>query len=701
MPQNLQDQIQKARQSGYNDDEILTFLESQNKLDKVKTEKAKSAGYKTSEILNFVGQREAKFIDIKSPEFARATKKNLESKDVLHRVLHPELNQIGLDKTAADVGGRTQEQADINAGRIISLGAMGAGAAAGTLSANPVVGAVTMGALEELLRDKAGLRSNTIFSQEEPSVVPKMIEGAIENELGGRLIGGIFKGGGAIKKGIQEKFEPGSVVNLKNFELQPTTGQATNSKILSLIENLGAGKSKEQSLLRSHNLVTDKADELLRTTTGRSDIDFKNPFKQAKNIENQLSQQFDRSQIESTTRGNALKLLANANKVIDPVTNQNVIGPINTSNLLKEAKTLLQELNTSDIPPDPQGPLVKALESIIANNTEQIGPTGIAVPKLRNFGDVWETKKVIDDIAFANPRSQANFIDARFKRLSSALDKDIEGSLDNLWGFANQAKSLWKETRSIVAKRHELFDKAPIEKLVNETVEAIPEIDKVIANPTSLKKAMVAGHIQIPNQNGFEYLTSNIRKDLQGYELTQLFNQAKKVDPQGNIIYDGEKLLNLFTDANKQESYKVLFNSKQRADITQFFKNIAMVERKGPLGMTPYWMLRTTGAGFSLGSGILTGMLSPSTVGFASGTLGIHVLGKLLTKPETARIMVAMAQQGPLGMPERIAGRVIGNALKGQAIELTSQDGTTRQGKFNNEGKIELDSQVGFKRATR
>lgn len=366
------------------------------------------------------------------------------------------------------------------------------GAAAGVASGHPAIGSFAMGATDELLRTQTGEKSGTILTQQEPSVIPRAIESGITNELLGRILSGIFKGG-------KEIVDPGSLVDSNLMKLRPTSGQATGSKVLQTIENF-APSARRAASVESHELINKEAQQLIEQYSGRTNISLVEPFAQMKNI------------------------------------------------------------------------------------------------------------------------------NARFKKLET--------------------------------------------------------LDKIIDNPISLRKFLLRGK---PTR----------KADVQAYELTRLFNNASEVDAVGNTFFNGTKLQNLFKDPVKQESYKELFNSANRADIDQFFKNIAKVEEKGPLGMSPYWVMRLTATGITLPPAILAGMQSGSfplgSGAFIAGTVGLNQLGKLLTKPTTARLMVAMANQGPLSMPSRIAGRTIGNALKNTTIELTREDGTKVPGKINANGQIELD----------
>jgi hypothetical protein len=252
------------------------------------------------------------------------------------------------------------------------------------------------------------------------------------------------------------------------------------------------------------------------------------------------------------------------------------------------------------------------------------------------------------------------------------------------------ALRLFQESKQIAGNRNQIFGRAPIEKALNEETRSITGINNIIKDPKELQKALVAGNLQIPDQGGIKYITSNTKKDLQGYEITQLMNKAKTTNPDGSISFDGKKLVDAFNDSDKQESYKILFNSKNRSDINQFFKNIAALDQKGQMGPRPYWMLRATAGGIMLSGSLMSGM-NPGLAGggaILGGTIGLNALGKALTNPESARLLVAMAQGGPLNMPTMVAGRILGNVLKNTPMTLVRDDNTQIEGKINSDGKF-------------
>jgi len=56
--------------------------------------------------------------------------------------------------------------------------------------------------------------------------------------------------------------------------------------------------------------------------------------------------------------------------------------------------------------------------------------------------------------------------------------------------------------------------------------------------------------------------------------------------------------------------------------------------------------------------------------------LGAQQVGKMLTKPETARLLVALAGKEPLGYSDQFAAKVLTKALNGAMLGLIKSDGS-------------------------
>lgn len=608
-----------------------------------------------------------------------------------------------------------------------------AGIAAGTAASAAVppvglswlpglVGSGTMAAIENLLQPKSKEESHGYLAD-------TAIDTA-KNEGLGRIISGVTKGAGLVGGGVIAKIFPDladklgiNTIDASLAKLKPTTAQITGNKLLEFVENNFGKTSKEAALVRSGKMSQEEANNLIQRITGRSDVTINTPFKQAENIEANTLEQFKASQEQSTARGNSVKLIADSKRIqipiyqqvqtppsnvlgpngqpitgattgIKQVGTQEVRGPIVPTNLLNEAKVIMAKIENSLHKPDPNSPLMKDLDSILLN-AQTFDANGNVVPKPLNFKDAWQSKQDYGDNGFANPTNSRGITDVRYKDLYKAINQDIEESIPK-WGAGPDvelAKRQFGEAKIIANNRHKLFDEKPIEKLVNEETNSVPSIDNIIHNPKVLAKSLATGTLVIPEggdktYTGIKYITNNTRQDLGGYELGQLIKKAQIVDKQGNTRFDGQKLLDNFHALENQESYKQLWSAKHRGDIEQFFKNLAMTSDKLPT-TSNYRNMKLGVEGISLLGGLATSIFTGSPLSglIPAGIIGVDFgasqLNKLLTNPDSARMMVSLAQNAPLNMSVGLAGRVIANVLKNQKVTLVTKDGSKVEGKLN------------------
>lgn len=208
---------------------------------------------------------------------------------------------------------------------------------------------------------------------------------------------------------------------------------------------------------------------------------------------------------------------------------------------------------------------------------------------------------------------------------------------------------------------------------------ALPEfntstrIDALIRNPDELQKVLT----KIQQEGG---TTDNFRQSLKGYSFMKMFNDAITRDPRNPSLVniDPKTLTNAWTDPNMLQSYKTIFSQQNRADIAQFFKNVAITQDKmSTMPIAKPLVLMHGGA--MLAGSMLTGHL---TTGAGMGTAamaGLFVpawaLGKLLTKPSTARLMVALAGGEPLGMSDQMASKILAQALQGASVAVVNDKG--------------------------
>jgi len=209
------------------------------------------------------------------------------------------------------------------------------------------------------------------------------------------------------------------------------------------------------------------------------------------------------------------------------------------------------------------------------------------------------------------------------------------------------------------------------------SIESFNVLDKAISDPNKLQEVLTTAQT-----NG---VGSNLKKSLQGYQFMKMFDDATTRSlSEGNpynsnvIKIDPSSFDKTWLDPKMQDSLKTLYNSSQRADIEQFFKNVAATQDK--VSAMPIakkiWLMR---GGAAIGSGLLSGSLTGSAEIGGLTTVGTYIgaqqLGKLLTNPKTARLVVAMAGGEPLGVSEQYASRALSQALNGSVVALINDKG--------------------------
>jgi hypothetical protein len=208
------------------------------------------------------------------------------------------------------------------------------------------------------------------------------------------------------------------------------------------------------------------------------------------------------------------------------------------------------------------------------------------------------------------------------------------------------------------------------------------KIDAVIQDPDRLAKVLTAG--QLAGQAG-----SNVRKDLQSYQFMRMINDATTKDATGNIRIDPTKITKVFNDPDMNTSLDTLYGKQGRQNVSDFIKNIAATQdqqKSYPVAKA----LRLVDGGVAFGAGLLTG-----NIHLASGAAGVAglfvpsaVVGNLLTKESTARVVTAMAGAEPLGQSSQLASKLVTDALQGTSVALMGSDGKKTWGTFDKNGNF-------------
>ena len=112
-------------------------------------------------------------------------------------------------------------------------------------------------------------------------------------------------------------------------------------------------------------------------------------------------------------------------------------------------------------------------------------------------------------------------------------------------------------------------------------------------------------------------------------------------------------------DSNISSSRDLLFSKGTQDDIRRIATAIGKIE-SGAMQPSRYLILREASGIFGLAGGLGTAMLTgslPAGGGVAGVILGVRGISKWMVDKNAARLLVAMTEGQPLGMPERFAAR--------------------------------------------
>lgn len=219
---------------------------------------------------------------------------------------------------------------------------------------------------------------------------------------------------------------------------------------------------------------------------------------------------------------------------------------------------------------------------------------------------------------------------------------------------------------------------------VSPPFQTLKELDNIIQDPVKLEKVLSRAQA-----NG---VSSNVRKTLASYQFSQIFNRASVLPTDGRgMRLDPNEINKIWNDPEMQDSLKKLYNRPTRDAMDQLFKNITITQDK--MGPSPsnvrYWLTR---GGIGIAAGVITGSLSGNAAMSGIATSGVFItagqLGKLLSNPTTARVMVALAGKEPLGISEQFAGKLIIRALQGSTVALINQDGSKTPAQIDKDGRL-------------
>jgi hypothetical protein len=250
--------------------------------------------------------------------------------------------------------------------------------------------------------------------------------------------------------------------------------------------------------------------------------------------------------------------------------------------------------------------------------------------------------------------------------------------------------------------------------IVNPTRSQLPQIryayapspilNRIVDDAEEMNKFLTSGEIKIGGKGGYKAVGS--KDDLRGYQFMRLLSENTDTSTGLTNI---SAVVDAWNKYKNSGAGRQLYNAKQRADLDQIINNETLLKYLQHVGIgdkTPgasrYLTLRLGTGIASLSSGVMSSMLGGKTSGLGTagaivgGALGLNQIGKLMVNPDTARLMIAMTKGGPLNMSPKIAGRIIGRALRNQPFMIEIKDPNTGEttyidGKIDNLGKFKAD----------
>lgn len=609
------------------------------------------------------------------------------------------------------------------------------GGVAGGAAGSPLLGSVLMSAITNLLQPKP--------KDESHGFALDTATDTAWNEALGPIIKGIAKGGvkvgggvvGALAPEFASKFKIPSI-DESLLKLKPTYSQLSKSGLAKIIENTFAASAKKAAIKTTSDLTKEEAANIISKISGQS-LKLNEGEILGEGLQKQVLDTYKSYKNVSNLRGNAAKGLAENGRntqqipIFKIMPNPNnapalpgampqmvptggsyaVTGAVIPTNTIKEVQQIFADMDKSHIKPDPNDPVIKKLNDILDSVYQTDPETGEKYYKPAwSFGDAWETKKVAGDIGYEGVNTANQTIhDVRFQRIAKAVDSDIENSIKNsgLWHPQDGPLALnnYQESKHLTQNRYDLFGAtnqtgSTIKDLVKRQIKGngvqspVNVLNDIADDPVKLAQFLNSDKTPISKDTKTQYIFDNKRKDMAAYQVMRMFNNSLSGDATdaSNQVFDPAKFTKQLnpSDARTQQSLKILFSSQNRADLEQFGKNLAMTTQKGEVGARPYWYLKLASNGLGMTAGLLTGATSslPGGAAIIGGTIGLNGLGRLLTNPDSARLMVSLANNGPLNMSLGMAGRVIANVLKNQDIALKYADGTEVNARFGPDGKL-------------
>jgi hypothetical protein len=226
--------------------------------------------------------------------------------------------------------------------------------------------------------------------------------------------------------------------------------------------------------------------------------------------------------------------------------------------------------------------------------------------------------------------------------------------------------------------------KTKLGDFLESTDDPVTTLNDILGDAGKLQTALKTGNIKFPSGR---VESNNMKGDLGAYYLKKLFDDSKVIDKTNPSAFtvDASQLVNNWKDF---ENKNILFNQQQRSDYDQLFKAIYQTQQK-PSQFSKYLKIKLLRGGVLLSGSLMTGGLGATGIPILAGDIGMTGLGKLMSKPSTARFLISAAQGQPLGVSDQLASRQIINGLKGVLMTAVGPEGQRTKGRFNADGKFE------------
>ena len=497
-----------------------------------------------------------------------------------------------------------------------------------------LAGSATMATTDAMLRKFTGEKYESLLSRNyEPSTVEQIAEDTAINEIGGRILSGVFKLGKMGVSAIKETLKPGSVVSETVSKFKPTFSQYAKPGERAFAEGLEntfqAGR-KAKLAQEQEKIALDTANKYIQDISTRQLPLGSSREYITQSAQNRIIDTFEQSVDAIGQKDEALMLLGKTNTVKVPQPQNPVTGQMQKSLILQGrtdvpntvdiAKELLTKNAKGQIKLD--GDQARALTDVI-RTTQAALDTNKNVMSFKpiNISSALAWRSNFNRMAFGNPL-KGTAGNKEFIKVFEAIDQDILDSVQNWKKNASDAFDLAESGSKLLRLNNRYFNPAGSQgkntslllsnlDQANEAIDPVVQrMNTIVDTPTLLRKALHQGNLDtvLGNKAPNIKLITGLKKDLQAYQMHRFFDQAK--DPLTGGL-DPQKLAKFWNENERSEASKLLYNNADRAKIHQFIKDLEKVSAKNIPGQSPTNKLtiagNTLGLGGAISSALLTG----------------------------------------------------------------------------------------------